>query len=197
MTTERQRNANQKNASKSTGPRSAEGKRRAAKNARTHGLTLTPDQDAVLRWVRIIRGDPGATRLDNMGSVTGRATIALAEAEALLERTWSAERDHLDKMFQISMGRGRRTLMELAMVPEDERFRDDDVLDLLIDNYSSAEMGMEKEKREYLVGALRIIKRSNPNRPAALVRKMQTLRGYRKRAEGRRNRAFNEWLAAS
>lgn len=194
MTTERQRSANQRNASKSTGPRGAEGKRRAAKNARTHGLNLPPDQDAVLRWVRIIRGNPEAARLDNMDTVSGRATVALAEAEAHLERTRSAERDHLEKMFQISMGRGRRTLMELAMVPEDERFQDDDVLDRLISNYSRAEM--DEEERDFIVGSLKIFKRSNPNRPAALARKMQTLRSYRMRAEGRRNRAFSEWLAA-
>lgn len=52
-------------------------------------------------------------------------------------------------------------------------------------------------KAKVLVGALKAFKRSNPNRLTELDRQMGVLRGYRKRAEGHRRRAFKEWLLVS
>lgn len=52
MTTERQREANRKNARKSSGPRSKRGKDRARRNALRHGLSLEPDRVPELRdWI--------------------------------------------------------------------------------------------------------------------------------------------------
>jgi hypothetical protein len=45
MASERQIEANRRNAGKSTGPRSAAGKKRAGRNAFRHGLSLSPNSD--------------------------------------------------------------------------------------------------------------------------------------------------------
>jgi hypothetical protein len=52
-------------------------------------------------------------------------------------------------------------------------------------------------KTKVLVGALKIFKRRNRNRLTELDRQMGVLRGYRKRAEGHRRRAFKEWQLVS
>ena len=195
MASETQRAANRQNAAKSTGPRSTGGKRRSAQNARRHGLTLPPEEANVLRWYRIIRNDPAARLDDQSDSEDGYAALTLAEAEAHLERTRDAERDHLEKLVDVAMKRGRRTFRELIDVPSENWLEDDDMLDLMIKNYSNPEHDMAD--RDFMVGALKIIRSSNPNRPAELNRRMRTLHGYRKRAEGRRNRAFAAWLRFS
>lgn len=48
MTTERQRQANKRNAARSTGPRSAGGKSRASGNALKHGLTTSVASDPAM-----------------------------------------------------------------------------------------------------------------------------------------------------
>ncbi|SMX24706.1 hypothetical protein [Boseongicola aestuarii] len=195
MATELQRAANKKNAAKSTGPKSKHGKRRSAQNARAHGLTQPPDAAHVQRWYRTIMNDPTAELQDAFSSEEARAALALAEAEAHLERTRDAEQAHLEKMVSIALQRGRRSLLELAMVPESDKMEDDDVLDLLIKNYSRSDM--EKSEREFFVRSLKIFKSANPNRRAELSRRMLKFRGYRKRAEGHRNRVSTEWLKVS
>ena len=197
MATELQRAANKRNAAKSTGPQSRESKRRSGQNARTHGLTQPPDKAHILRWYRLIQNDPTAELRDALKFRGARAALALAEAEAHLERTRDAERAHLEKMIDIALKRGRRSILELAQVPEKAQFEDNDVLDLMIRNFSRPDHDTKPEDRAFLVGALKIFKRGNPNRPAELNRRMRTLRGYRKRAEGRRNRVFSEWLRVS
>ena len=49
MTSERQRCANQKNARRSTGPRTAAGKAKAAQNSLRHGLAIEIRSDSTLR----------------------------------------------------------------------------------------------------------------------------------------------------
>ncbi len=95
MSTARQSTANRANAQRSSGPKSAAGKRKVSQNARRHGLATPPPWDLVTRWYRIITGDvqsrPDPTRQDQRE----QAAIRLAAAEAQLERTSIAERAHL------------------------------------------------------------------------------------------------------
>src|SRR5215472_11641031 len=49
MTSETRRAANRRNAARSTGPRSAAGKKRASQNALCHGLAISLGQDAETR----------------------------------------------------------------------------------------------------------------------------------------------------
>ena len=107
MTTERQRAANQRNASKSTGPRSAAGKARASKNAITHGLSSN------------IAGDAGAaTAIARLaGLIAGtdpdlfQAHDARIAAEANLElgriRTFQASRLNLQAPLSVADPKSR------------------------------------------------------------------------------------------
>jgi hypothetical protein len=89
----RKRAANRRNARRSTGPRSAAGKARAAQNARRHGLTLPVGSDlASLRRIMsltdaIAGADASAERRE------GAIKVALAQAD--LERIRQAKADLL------------------------------------------------------------------------------------------------------
>lgn len=52
---------NRANATKSTGPKTVQGKAVVAGNARRHGATARPDPAAVATWLRIILDDPDIT----------------------------------------------------------------------------------------------------------------------------------------
>lgn len=56
MATQAQIDANRRNAAKSTGPRTAQGKATSSKNARTHGMTSALDEDAVLAYFEALSG---------------------------------------------------------------------------------------------------------------------------------------------
>jgi hypothetical protein len=86
MATARQIAANRRNAKKSTGPRSAEGRARSARNATRHGLNATvPVDEAVTDLYRALVGDPGADPAANPGSATcDQAALDLARAQVRL-----------------------------------------------------------------------------------------------------------------
>lgn len=57
MATKRQNEANRRNASKSTGPKTLAGKQKSAANSERHGFTAPPSQTDVANWFRVILGD--------------------------------------------------------------------------------------------------------------------------------------------
>ena len=82
MATERQIAANRRNAQKSTGPRTAAGKRRAARNAYRHGLSIVSgsaaDDEAVKSLaLAIVAGSSDPEHLDSARSAA-RAYLELA-----------------------------------------------------------------------------------------------------------------------
>ena len=93
MTTERQKAANRQNARSSTGPRSAEGKARASKNASRHGLTARLLVNDILAWFRLILDDPEAGE-DPDGPLQ-EAALDLAAAETRLALARQAHNEFL------------------------------------------------------------------------------------------------------
>src|SRR5262245_15389244 len=89
MASERQIAANRRNARKSTGPRSAAGKKRARRNAYRHGLSVSPSSNAAFakeldRLVREIVGDTN-------DAIALERARAVAEAELDLARVRQAK----------------------------------------------------------------------------------------------------------
>ena len=79
MATERQLAANRRNAQKSTGPRSSEGKRRASQNSRRHGFTA----------VSFRAGDPKQVEL-LARQIAGKTTnpVVLEKARGIAQATF-------------------------------------------------------------------------------------------------------------
>ena len=89
MTSDRQRAANQRNASKSTGPRTIAGKARARKNAFRHGFTARRVFSASL--LAQIEELSRALASANEVSIADRRSIAQAECLLRQVRTTSAQ----------------------------------------------------------------------------------------------------------
>ena len=86
MTSAAQWEANRKNARKSTGPKTEKGRKRIALNAERHGLSSRVSAEYILGYLRQILGDAGATIEAASSTAGGRAALALALAEARLDR---------------------------------------------------------------------------------------------------------------
>lgn len=81
MSSNRILHRNRANATKSTGPRTSEGKAAVAGNARKHGLTARADPQNVAAWLAIIRDKPDILPQD-LGPEDDFSYRALALAEA-------------------------------------------------------------------------------------------------------------------
>ena len=82
MATRAQIEANRRNAAKSTGPKSALGRKASSQNARRHGLRASVDGELELEFLQMLREHFG---WEWVGYVPGTATeLAAAEARRLL-----------------------------------------------------------------------------------------------------------------
>ena len=95
MTTQKQIEANRRNARNSTGPRSREGKARSALNAMTHGLNQRPDAKLIKAWYTEILGEDLAPEVGVHLSRRQEAAMQLAKAEVLLSRARKASEQHI------------------------------------------------------------------------------------------------------
>lgn len=94
MTREKIAARNPANATKSTGPKTAQGKAVVAGNARRHGATARPAPAAVATWLRIILDDPDITAKARVPTdARGYRALMLAQAEVQLVIATNALRD--------------------------------------------------------------------------------------------------------
>jgi hypothetical protein len=84
MTSQRQVEANRRNAARSTGPKTAASRAISSKNSRKHGLYADPPADLVHALYCLIVGDPEANIALQSRSNFELASLQLAEAEARL-----------------------------------------------------------------------------------------------------------------
>ena len=84
MASQKQVEANRRNAARSTGPKTAAGLAISSKNSRRHGLYADPPADLVRALYCLIVGDPEANIRLQSGSDFELASLRLAEAEARL-----------------------------------------------------------------------------------------------------------------
>lgn len=188
MTTERQRTANRRNAARSTGPKTEAGKRSASSNSRSHGLTTAVEQGDLMRWYRTITGVPEAVVPLLAEGVDEQATLALAEAEAHLERCLAAERAALDRV------------LETAWPPEPVTV--EDVLSGTMHRKQQADytrVAIALDPPGHVPGQARRFRFTTYIRTwniAKRRRKLEAIRCHRQRAEGRRRRAFRRWVAS-
>ena len=82
-----QKSTNRRNAQKSTGPKSVTRKRRAAKNARRHGLSAGEfEADVCWSFYQCIIGDAGVAPCSAVGTRHHKEAMRLARCEARLQR---------------------------------------------------------------------------------------------------------------
>ncbi len=111
--------ANRANAARSTGPKTAAGRRRSAANSARHGLTTKPAAEAVRGWFRVILDDPTAEIDPFERCPRRRAALALAEAEAKLLRARRAEEAALKAQIErAAAGRNLPDCREAEMIME-------------------------------------------------------------------------------
>jgi hypothetical protein len=129
MTSETKRAANRRNAARSTGPKSAAGKKRANQNALRHGLAISLRQDLttraeIERMAKLICGD-GASRLKyELALVRAESEIILRRARmarvAIIERAMNAVHVHAgQRQPSAHPGRGAGTDASATAAPTD------------------------------------------------------------------------------
>jgi hypothetical protein len=119
VTSDRQHQANRANARASTGPKTAQGKARAARNAFRHGLRVPVVRDpASAEQIEEVIGAVGADKAD---SETGAKLHTFAEALVDLRRVQEARHELIaasldDPPYEYSKERARRAWKEIKIL---------------------------------------------------------------------------------
>jgi hypothetical protein len=169
MGSEARARANRANASRSTGPRSAAGKARASANATRHGLTTAPAHSKVALWFHTITGLELSDALWMQENEVVQAGLALAEAEARLERAVDAE-----ERFLRNLEEGGELALYLKSVRETETI------------WYSGPRSLKVKKCRHLVKEIW----TNP------FTYLDRLVRHRRTAEVARRKALRRWLTA-
>lgn len=175
MATRAQIEANRRNARKSTGPRTAEGKAIASRNAVAHGMTVTVSDDAVITYYRAICDAAGEVNLDpEAAQKIAALAMRLARAEAQMS--------HVRKAAFEVLAQGDD---QLRLQPETDR-----VIDRFLED------GVIWEPltlRERLQGAKLLLRLAVAGSKYAKRTYAKQLR-YLREAEARHETALSEWL---
>ena len=165
---------NRKNARKSTGPKTPEGKKTVSQNAVRHGATSRPDPSQVSTWLRIISGDPDMSldRLEQGGDLEYRA-LALAEAEVKLHTA------------------------EKALAAFEEREREIDKELKRLATAGAIWIGGLLEGYSNPTDEIFEILRLDQDDITELKRTKRLLKRYAAEAKSQRRRAFRTWVRAS
>lgn len=172
MTSPRKSLSNRRNASRSSGPKSREGKRRVAGNAVKHGLTGALPQEAVLAWYRAILGDEDAV-IDPLDMHSrSRAELELAEACAQLQRVSRAE-----EQFLLDLALDARPVSVKEVKARPEVTLEERVAEFLSQVRREAETEPTGRAREAI---------------NEIAKRLKTLTRYKNEAESRRRRALRD-----
>jgi hypothetical protein len=171
MTSERKLRANRKNAERSTGPRTAAGKARSARNARKHGLSMPICSDQQLAaeandLARCIAGD-------QLSSHLAKSSRAVAEAELDILRAQRFRLDLLRRVFP-----GRTTVLPAAPELTQDPIQQGDGVISPPDRQDSA--GLRPAETDVLAFA-------------DLTRQLETADRYERRAASRRKFAIRDF----
>lgn len=175
MSSERRSRANRQNARASTGPRTAAGKARSSRNARTHGLNTPPDPALIARMYWTISESDGWDPNIGPGDIQDREGWALAMAEAQVARV------------QAEISHRLAAYVDDVLAPD---FADETMLELEILYKCVPEGFPEREAR-----ALRRWIRGIDARHRGLRRDLKVLDRYLREAEAQRRKARKRWIA--
>ena len=171
MTSPAQIRANRQNARRSTGPRTQLGRSTSCQNARRHGLTAAPAGEAVLAHFRAILDDPSATPEAALGTPLGAAALALATAEARLDRA----REHAAT---VAIRQPRQELQEEIEM----------VVDTLLDDAHRFDLNTQASGHRLLQRLTRASARSD-------VSELRSARRYLSEAEASRRKALRKFMS--
>ena len=175
--------ANQANAKKSTGPKTASGKKAASKNALSHGLTTAPLLEDVLHFLRIILDDPLAIYAPMDRDPLTRAAHNLAEAEASVHRAGNIQQNFIRELYDTVEENGELSIVKVSKFDIDSPRR----LAILLKTIEN------KSERSQVLDILKASPRYQPKQ----IARARTLRRYYCEAEARRRKAFDRWMAVN
>ena len=162
---------NRRNAQKSTGPKTKEGKTKVSQNALSHGATARPNPESVSVWLRVIMNDPEVS-LEGVeeGGDTAFRALVLAEAEVQLKMAETA----------------------LEEFEDHARRRDKERKRLL--RAGAIWLGGVLQGRNNPTKELVELSRLDPKEFTAEKRTRSLLKRYASEAKSKRRKAFRAWL---
>lgn len=182
MTSDRRIEANRRNASKSTGPRTEEGRQRVSQNARRHGLTQGPAPDRVMHYVSVLL-DAGPLAHQRVCREGQAAAMALADAEARLERVREVEFRFLEDCHALDREMAHLQSGRELVTTSHKIFK----------SIRQKKIGVFHETT--VKTTPEVVGREEKIKTQSYQKEMRRLLRYRKEAENHRHKALRHWIA--